>query len=178
MKELTGAGHRIVRVPLYFLEQAGRPLHAVVQLGRVAGAAPARCKKKGWQERRGVFNFLLDTGATLSVLDSSCDVALPEVSLADTPLEVWGVGGAPGHEGIGELGGLYVGDELLPPFWVLRLSLAEVFARLKGECGCTLHGLLGSEFFIRFGATLSYRQRSLLLRIPHEITNDDGTLLC
>lgn len=99
------------------------------------------------------FNFLLDTGATMSIIDSNVLNSFQYKELEDT-------GTLFGMEGnrvsvtyvrasLGYKGKVYEED-----FQVLDMSAA--FSKVKEESGVTLSGILGSLFFHRYQYVLDF----------------------
>lgn len=99
------------------------------------------------------FNFLLDTGATMSVIDSNVLNSLSHEKLDDT-------GTVCGMEGnkvsVSYIRALleYKGRNYEEDFQVVDMSAA--FGQVKAESGVSLSGILGSLFFKRYQYVLDF----------------------
>lgn len=99
------------------------------------------------------FNFLLDTGATMSVIDSNVLSNLSYKKLSDTGT-VYGMEGNSIEVSYIKASLEYKGRNYEEDFQVVDMSAA--FGHIKAESGVTLSGILGSNFFKRYQYVLDF----------------------
>lgn len=101
------------------------------------------------------FNFLLDTGATISIVDSNILDSLTCEKLKDVGT-VFGVEGnkVPVSYVRAQLD--YKGGNYKEDFQVLDMSNA--FGNIKEESGVTLSGILGNQFFHKYQYVLDFKE--------------------
>lgn len=99
------------------------------------------------------FNFLLDTGATLSVIDSSALKQMKYEELDGTGT-IFGMEGNKIDVGYVDIDLKYKKQTYTDSFQVVDMSLA--FDQVKAESGVTLSGILGSLFFKKYQYVLDF----------------------
>lgn len=97
------------------------------------------------------FNFLLDTGSTMNIINSNSSFTYTE--LKEQKGTVTGVGGTT-ETTYAELSLFYKKKEFITTTQVM--DLADTFNTVKQETGVTLHGILGNNFFSKYGYVLNY----------------------
>lgn len=98
-------------------------------------------------------NFLLDTGATESVIDSTIVKKLHYDSL-DKKGTIFGMEGNVQETEYVKLSFDYKGHFYNDEFQVV--DMAASFSRVKAETGVTLSGILGSKFFTKYKYVLDF----------------------
>lgn len=100
-------------------------------------------------------HFLLDTGATNSVVDSSIldNVDHEMVNFTTT---LYGIEGKPQKVNACSIT-LYYNDKAYTYGYLIQ-NLKEAFAQMKKETGVTLHGIIGSNFFNEFKYVLDFKE--------------------
>lgn len=99
------------------------------------------------------FNFLLDTGATLSIIDSNSLKQMNYIDLKETG-SVYGMEGNKIDVNYVELNLKYKSQIYNDEFQVVDMSSA--FNQVKAESGVTLSGILGSLFFKKYQYVLDF----------------------
>lgn len=99
------------------------------------------------------FNFLLDTGATMSVIDSNVLSNLSHENLDDAG-SVYGMEGNRIEVSYVKALLEYKGRNYEEVFQVINMSAA--FNQVKAESGVTLSGILGSLFFKKYQYVLDF----------------------
>lgn len=99
------------------------------------------------------FNFLLDTGATMSVIDSNVLSNLSHENLDDAG-SVYGMEGNRIEVSYVKALLEYKGRNYEEVFQVINMSAA--FNQVKSESGVTLSGILGSLFFKKYQYVLDF----------------------
>lgn len=99
------------------------------------------------------FNFLLDTGATLSVIDSNAlkQMKYEEIDVVGT---IFGMEGNKIDVGYANIDLKYKKQIYTDSFQVIDMSSA--FDQVKAESGVTLSGVLGSLFFKKYQYVLDF----------------------
>lgn len=99
------------------------------------------------------YNFMLDSGANLSVIDSNI---LEHINHKELPKKgiIYGMDGVPQKIPYVSIALEYKGKAYSEEFQVVNMKSA--FGRIKIESGATLHGILGNEFFQRFKYVLDF----------------------
>lgn len=100
------------------------------------------------------FNFLLDTGASLSVIDSNA-ISKMNYKSSDIKGKIYGMEGNPKEVTYITAPLEYKGTNYSEEFQVLDMSSA--FNRIKAESGVTLSGILGSHFFKKYQYVLDFK---------------------
>lgn len=99
-------------------------------------------------------NFLLDTGANLSVINSkvinNIDVTISEVISSTMGIE----GNKINNITNVDIVFTYKNKEFLDTFQVIDME--EVFNQIKRECGVTIHGIIGNKFMQRYKYILDF----------------------
>lgn len=158
-----------IHAPLYFLGSEEVRLHAVVQLELEPAMQRARYRGEGWKTREGVLNLLLDTGATVSVLDEGIALGehLAPQGEEHNRLETIGVGGYHQANSLQFVSGLYIQGVALPDLPVMRIPFDHIAGQMEENYGCPIHGLMGNDLLVHARATISYARNSLTLRLPY-----------
>lgn len=99
------------------------------------------------------FNFLLDTGASLSVIDSNV-ISKMNYKSSDIKGTIYGMEGNPKEVTYITAPLEYKGTNYSEEFQVLDMSSA--FNRVKVDSGVTLSGILGSHFFKKYQYVLDF----------------------
>lgn len=98
------------------------------------------------------YNFLLDTGSTMNILDSNSSL---QYKIIDTEGgTITGVNGEKVTAVYADISLFYKQKEFLTTIQVLDMRTA--FEDLKSESGVTLHGILGNNFFSKYGYVMDY----------------------
>lgn len=102
-------------------------------------------------------NFLLDTGATDSIISKS---ALEQLNLQyeNTPKKsiVFGMEGNKTEVAFCKMSIMHAGKVLEDEFLICNMDTA--FGHVKAESGVNLHGILGSKFFNKFKYILDFKE--------------------
>ena len=99
------------------------------------------------------FNFLLDTGATISVIDSNILNNFPHEKIEATGV-LWGMEGNKIDVSYIRASLLYKNKVYEEDFQVV--DMAASFNEVKAESGVTLSGILGNSFFKRYQYVLDF----------------------
>lgn len=101
------------------------------------------------------FNFLFDTGATNSVINSTVLENLKYTTIDNCQCEVYGMEGNVQHVNMVTIN--FKRDiEFSDDFQVVDLSSA--FDSVKAETGVTISGILGNTFFQKYKYVIDYEQ--------------------
>ncbi len=98
------------------------------------------------------YNFLLDTGSTMNILDSNSTLEYKVVD--EEGGTITGVGKESVTASYAEVSLFYKQKEFSTMMQVTDMK--ETFDFVKGETGVTLHGILGNNFFIEYEYVLDY----------------------
>ena len=101
------------------------------------------------------FNFILDTGAYASVIDSRVLDKLQYTSLEGEAVG-YGIDGKERHMNIIKIALTYKDKSYSDTFRVLDMSAP--FDTFKNDCGVEVHGLLSSSFFEKYKYILDYSE--------------------
>lgn len=101
------------------------------------------------------FNFVLDTGAYSSIIDSRVLDKLQYTELEGKSVG-YGVDGVEHHMDIVGITLTYKDKDYSDAFRVLNMTAS--FDALKRDYGVTVHGLLSSAFFERYKYMLNYKE--------------------
>lgn len=101
-------------------------------------------------------NFLLDTGATLSIIDSNIIDTLNYKPINEGGTILSGIEGKPKNVNSCIVEFSYKNTNYETVF--LSYDMSPSFSRIKNNSGVTLHGILGSEFFRRFQYILDFAE--------------------
>ena len=99
------------------------------------------------------FNFLLDTGATLSVIDSNILNNFPHEKVEATGV-LWGIEGNKIDVSYVRASLVYKDKVYEEDFQVV--DMAASFNKVKAESGVTLSGILGNSFFKKYQYVLDF----------------------
>ena len=129
---------------------------------RLAGVVGAAIVVPAYINGRGPIDLILDTGATLTCLDSALvrELALPPRRIAVGAAV--GVGGS-GRVQLARMDSLRVGEARAENITACTLDLGSL--RLVGR---DVRGLLGLNFLRSFRVTLDFERRTLQLTQPRE----------
>lgn len=133
---------------------AGVPIH-LAGPGEAALLVPVRINGQG------PYDFVLDTGATLTCVDAELADSL---GLEDSAGRVGfgaGIQGTPGSMRLVEIDSLAVGDARAEGLTGCTLDLAQI-----RSMGIEAHGLLGLNFLTSFRVTLDFAADRLILARP------------
>lgn len=99
-------------------------------------------------------NFLLDTGSTYSIINSSeLDSSLIARKL-DAESTVYGLDGVAKDGGMVEILLSYKDRVFSVQF--MSIDMLDTFAKMKSHFGVTLHGILGVDFFDKYKYVLDF----------------------
>lgn len=101
------------------------------------------------------FNFLLDTGANMSVIDSNVLDNFPHEDTKDGGI-VWGMEGNKINVNYVKASLEYKGASYEDTFQVVDMGAS--FKAIKEESGVTLSGILGSSFFKKYQYVLDFNE--------------------
>lgn len=103
-------------------------------------------------------NFLLDTGATLSVIDSNLLESNKDIKFIERDVKgtIYGMEGNTQEVGYVNMGISYKNNTYNEDFQTLDMS--EPFNKLKEETGVTVVGILSSSFFTKYKYVLDYNE--------------------
>lgn len=97
------------------------------------------------------YNFLLDTGSTMNIIDKGSKL---EYVLEKEQSTITGVNGTSVEASYAKVNLFYKQKEFITTVQVT--DMAEAFSFVKQETGITLHGILGNNFFTEYGYILDY----------------------
>lgn len=99
------------------------------------------------------FNFLLDTGATLSVINQAVLESITHTT-TDRVGELFGVDGVKREVSYTSINLTYKNKEYTEEFQVLDMQ--EAIDQVKAESGVNMVGIIGSEFFRKYKYVLDF----------------------
>lgn len=99
------------------------------------------------------FNFLLDTGATLSVINQAVLESITHTT-TDRAGELFGVDGVKREVSYTSINLTYKNKEYIEEFQVLDMQ--EAIDQVKAESGVNMVGIIGSEFFRKYKYVLDF----------------------
>lgn len=99
------------------------------------------------------FNFLLDTGATQSIIDGNILDTIDH-TVVNKKSTVYGFEGNPKEVSICKITLSYKDKDY--EYEYLTCDMKNSFDNLKKETGVTLHGIIGSKFFNEFKYVLDF----------------------
>ena len=99
------------------------------------------------------FNFLLDTGATLSVINQAALESITHTT-TDKAGELFGVDGVKREVSYASINLTYKSKEYTEEFQVLDMQ--EAIDQVKAESGVNMVGIIGSEFFRKYKYILDF----------------------
>lgn len=99
------------------------------------------------------FNFLLDTGATLSVINQAALESITHTT-TDKAGELFGVDGVKREVSYASINLAYKNKDYTEEFQVLDMQ--EAIDQVKAESGVNMVGIIGSEFFRKYKYVLDF----------------------
>lgn len=99
------------------------------------------------------FNFLLDTGATLSVINQAALESITHTTTNETG-ELYGVDGVKREVSYASINLAYKNKDYTEEFQVLDMQ--EAIDQVKAESGVNMVGIIGSEFFRKYKYVLDF----------------------
>lgn len=99
------------------------------------------------------FNFLLDTGATLSVINQAALESITHTTTNKTG-ELYGVDGVKREVSYASINLAYKNKDYTEEFQVLDMQ--EAIDQVKAESGVNMVGIIGSEFFRKYKYVLDF----------------------
>lgn len=99
------------------------------------------------------FNFLLDTGATLSVINQAVLESITHTTTNKTG-ELYGVDGVKREVSYASINLAYKNKDYTEEFQVLDMQ--EAIDQVKAESGVNMVGIIGSEFFRKYKYVLDF----------------------
>lgn len=99
------------------------------------------------------FNFLLDTGATLSVINQAALESITHTTTNETG-ELYGVDGVKREVSYASINLAYKNKDYTEEFQVLDMQ--EAIDQVKAESGVNMVGIIGSEFFRKYKYILDF----------------------
>ena len=99
------------------------------------------------------FNFLLDTGATLSVINQAALESITHTTINETG-ELYGVDGVKREVSYASIDLAYKNKDYTEKFQVLDMQ--EAIDQVKAESGVNMVGIIGSEFFRKYKYVLDF----------------------
>lgn len=99
------------------------------------------------------FNFLLDTGATLSVINQAALESITHTTTNETG-ELYGVDGVKREVSYASINLTYKNKDYTEEFQVLDMQ--EAIDQVKAESGVNMVGIIGSEFFRKYKYVLDF----------------------
>lgn len=99
------------------------------------------------------FNFLLDTGATLSVINQAALESITHTTINETG-ELYGVDGVKREVSYASINLAYKNKDYTEEFQVLDMQ--EAIDQVKAESGVNMVGIIGSEFFRKYKYVLDF----------------------
>ena len=107
------------------------------------------------QDGKDKFNFLLDTGSSLSVINESILNIIKHTDLECTS-SVYGMEGNSVETSLVSIPLKYKDTDYVENFQVVDMSAA--FDKVKKENGVTIHGILGNSFFVKYKYVLDFKE--------------------
>lgn len=103
-------------------------------------------------------NFLLDTGATLSIIDNNLLESNKDIKYIERDIKgtIYGMEGNTQEVGYINMDISYNSNTYNEDFQILDMS--EPFNKLKEETGVTVVGILSSSFFAKYKYVLDYNE--------------------
>lgn len=99
------------------------------------------------------FNFLLDTGATLSIINQAALESITHTTTNETG-ELYGVDGVKREVSYASINLAYKNKDYTEEFQVLDMQ--EAINQVKAESGVNMVGIIGSEFFRKYKYILDF----------------------
>ncbi len=106
------------------------------------------------EKKENIFNFILDTGSDINVIDSNVIPKLKCKKVKATG-SVYGVDGKRVHTKVYDIT-FYHKDREYPYLWLSR-DMSVPFSNMKKDHGVNLHGLIGSKFFNEYKYVLDFK---------------------
>lgn len=101
------------------------------------------------------FNFLLDTGATLSVINQAALESITHTTTNETG-ELYGIDGVKREVSYASINLAYKNKDYTEEFQVLDMQ--EAIDQVKAESGVNMVGIIGSEFFRKYKYILDFNE--------------------
>lgn len=102
------------------------------------------------------FNFLIDTGATKSIFDSTQISSLITYKDIDEISYVMGIEG--NKSIVRNISISFYRNELKFNSTFQVVDMAKVFSNIKQETGVSLHGILGNDFFVKYKYVIDFKE--------------------
>ena len=103
-----------------------------------------------------VFNFILDTGSSVNVIDSNILDQIEHRMIDNKDASLYGMEGNRLPVGVCNIT-LGYKDKTYPYDYLIR-DMSKAFSNLKKDHGATVHGLLGSSFFNKYRYILDFNE--------------------
>ena len=113
-----------------------------------------------FKSKTKTFNFLIDTGSNCSVIDERV-VHKIEGNKTGEKATLAGLDGIERKVEFFKAILYYEDKELIEDFQITDLSMP--FGSIKKEHGVTLHGILGSTFFIKYKSLIDFNKLNILI---------------
>lgn len=112
-------------------------------------------------------NLVLDTGASHSCFDLSFVQDLkPDIDMEDNEGLNVGVGASDFESKLSTIHNLKMGRFLLPSYDVVLLDMSNINKAYEAMKKPLVHGIIGSDFFVRYRAVIDYDQKILSITKP------------
>lgn len=112
-------------------------------------------------------NIVLDTGASHSCFDLSFIQNLkPDINMEDNDGLNVGVGASDFESKLSTIHNLKLGRFLLPDYDVVLLDMSNINNAYEAMKKPLVHGIIGSDFFVRYRAVIDYDQKTLFITKP------------
>lgn len=108
--------------------------------------------------------WVVDTGASKSVFDKNLQEYIEHTDGVSEDLHSAGIGDEPMKGQIAQLKPLAFSGLKVPDMKVVVLDLSHINQLYASTAGIEICGLLGSDFLVRYGATIDYRRKRMSLR--------------
>lgn len=140
-----------ITIPIEIVELENNSFHIVttVQIGTLEG------------------DFIIDTGASITVIDKGTPFSYEAVEDV-SEINSGGIGGEINEVSLVNIPIFTIGDCKLKNIHVALIDMEYVNTLYNKHLNRRIAGLLGSDFFVKYAATIDYGSKSLTLHIKDE----------
>ena len=110
------------------------------------------------------YNLLIDTGASHTIFDKGLMLQAPDIETGDLKIESAGIQAGDLNSSFGFIKDFQLGDLKRKDWTVVTIDLEHVNQLYSRFTDKHVSGLIGSDFLLKYNATIDYRKKELTLR--------------